>query len=80
MCNHEREWVSSECVLRSWGHRLSLVAVCSELAPEELLNESCVGGGPGLPVHSLVAPQASRVLVGAQTHAEGKQQASPVSC
>lgn len=51
-----------------------------ELAPEELLNESCVDGGPGLLVHSLVAPQASRVLVGAQTHGEGKQQASPVSC
>lgn len=59
---------------------LGLVTVSPSWPPEELLNGSCGGGGLGLPVHSLVAPQASCVLVGAQTHGEGKQQANPVSC
>lgn len=59
---------------------LALVTVSPSWPPEEPLNARGVGGGLGLPAHSLVAPQASCVLVGAQTHGEGKQQAHPVSC
>lgn len=68
------------CVEELGSQPVVLVTLSQSWPPEELQNGSFVGGGRGLPVHSVSAPQASCVLVCAPARPGGKQQANPVSC